>query len=473
LRVVFVEPPKEFWFVMGEYMPPPLAALQLAAYLEAERPGDEITVIDCQAEGLDWAGLERRLDAEEPDVVAVSSLATCNAYTVVRAMETAKRVAPDALTITGGQHFTALAEPNLEQHRVIDAIARGEGERTLVEAVEARETGRSLAEVKGLSFRHGDEVVSTSPRPLMEDLDELPMPGYHLVEEHVGRYHFRMMAGGMRYVIIEGSRGCGHSCTFCSQCAFWGSQQRIKSPGRIADEMEYCRDRFGAEFIWLTDDNFSLGPRGDRLFEEFVRRGLGDEVLWFVQARVDDVARSGASLPMMRRAGNEWVLLGVESGSPEMLAAYGKGIDPGQSREAVRLLKENGIFAQATLIIGHRGDTRESIGGLRGFVDDLDPDLAIFMILTPFPGTRLYDEAARRGWIEDWNWANYDMVHAVMPTETLTRQEVQQELYDCYRGFYGSLPRQLRGVLSLNKFKRRTYRYLASQQLLRQLRGLI
>ena len=100
LRVVFVEPPKTYWFVMGEYLPPPTAALQLAAYLERERPGDDITVVDCQAEGLDWRGLEMRLAGLEPEVVAVSSLATCNAYIVVRALETAKRVAPGALTIT-------------------------------------------------------------------------------------------------------------------------------------------------------------------------------------------------------------------------------------------------------------------------------------------------------------------------------------------------------------------------------------
>jgi len=472
LRVVFVEPPKEFWFVMGEYLPPPTAAIQLAAYLEAERPGDEITVIDCQAEGLGWRGLERRLEAEEPDVVAVSGAATCNAYTVVRALETAKRASPDALTVTGGQHFTALAEASLKEYPVIDAVALGEGEQTLVEVVAATEAGRGLAGVRGLAFRHGGGVVLTPPRPLMEDLDALPMPGYHLVEDHMDRYHFRMMAGGRRYAIIEGSRGCGHSCTFCSQHGFWGDRWRAKSPRRIADEMEYCRDRFGVEFIWLTDDNFAFGPRADRLFDELTGRGLGDEVLWFVQARVDDVVASGRSLPAMRRSGNQWVLLGVESGSPEALAAYGKGTTPAQAHEAVRLLKENDIFAQATLIVGNRRDTRESIEGLRRFADDLDPDLAIFMILTPFPGTELYDEAARNGWIEDWNWAHYDMIHAVMPTETLSRRQVQRELYECYRGFYGSIPRRLRGVFSSNRLKRRTYRYLASQSLLRQLRGL-
>jgi anaerobic magnesium-protoporphyrin IX monomethyl ester cyclase len=185
------------------------------------------------------------------------------------------------------------------------------------------------------------------------------------------------------------------------------------------------------------------------------------------------VVRNRGSIPAMRRAGNQWVLLGVESGDPETLASYRKGIEPGQTHEAVRLLKESDIFAQATLIIGHRRDTHESIEGLRHFVEDLDPDLAIYMILTPFPGTELYDEALRNGWIEDWNWANYDMTHAVMPTETLNTREVQEELYKCYRAFYGKLSRVVKGYFSSNFFKRKTYRYMASQSLLRQLRGLI
>jgi len=299
------------------------------------------------------------------------------------------------------------------------------------------------------------------------------MPGYHFVEENLDKYHFKMMAGDKKYAIIEGSRGCDHGCTFCSQCEFWGHRWRAKSGRRIAEEMEYCHDRFDAEFIWLTDDNFVFGPRADDLFKELNARGLGDELLWFVQARVDEVARNERAIPEMRRSGNQWVLLGVESGDPKTLADYRKGVEPGQAHEAVRLLKENDIFAQATLMIGHRKDTHDSIEGLRRYVEDLDPDLAIFMILTPFPGTELYREAVENGWIEDWNWANYDMIHSVMPTETLSTREVQEELYRCYRGFFGKLSRQLRGVFSSNMFKRKTYRYMASQSLLRQLRGLI
>ena len=473
MRVTFVEPPKDFWFVMGEYLPPPTASIQLAAYLESKRPNDEITIIDCQAERLDWKDMEKRIETENPHLVAVSSLSTCNTDLVARALEAAKKVAPDALTITGGQHFTALAEPSLNEYPILDAVARGEGEETLVEVADALEAGRGFADVRGLTFRHGDDVVSTPPRPLIPDLDVLPMPGYHFVEDHLDRYHFKMMAGDMRYAIIEGSRGCEHNCIFCTQCNFWGNKWRAKSGKRMAEEMEYCRDNFGAEFLWLTDDNFAFGPRADDLFRELNERGLGDELLWFVQARVDDVVNNSESIGEMRKAGNQWVLLGVESGDPETLADWRKGIKPGQTHEAIRLLKENDIFAQATLIIGSRKDTHESIEGIRRFVEDVDPDLAIYMILTPFPGTPLYEEASKNGWIEDHNWAHYDMIHATMPTETLTTEEVQEELFLCYRAFYGKLSRTMKGFFSSNQFKRKTYRYMASQSLLRQLRGMI
>jgi anaerobic magnesium-protoporphyrin IX monomethyl ester cyclase len=473
LRVAFVEPPKEYWFVMGEYLPPPTASLQLAAYLETKRPQDEISVVDCQAEGLDWEGLEKRLTDIQPEVVGVSSLSTCNAYTVVRALETAKRAAPGAHTITGGQHFTALAEPSLMEYPAIDAIARGEGEETLVEFVEAVEEKRSLADVRGLSFRHGGEAVSNPPRPMIGDLDDLPMPGYHLVEGNLDSYHFKMMAGRKRYVIVEGSRGCEHNCSFCSQCAFWGHRWRTKSGKRIADEMERCRDRYGAEFIWLTDDNFTFGPRSRELIGELKRRRLGDEVFWFVQARVDDVVKNPEMIPDLRSAGCRWVLLGAESGDPETLASMRKGIDPSQAGKAIRLLEKNDIFAQATMIVGHRRDTHESIEGLRRYIDALNPGIAIFMILTPYPGTSLYEEALRNNWIEDKNWAHYDMIHAVMPTETLSRSQVQEELTECYRSFYGKLSRRLEGFFSGNRFKRRTYRYMASQNIVNGLRDLI
>ncbi|MFX0094762.1 MAG: cobalamin-binding protein, partial [Candidatus Hodarchaeota archaeon] len=138
----------------------------------------------------------------------------------------------------------------------------------------------------------------------------------------------------------------------------------------------------------------------------------------------------------------------------------------------VKLLKENDIFAHAMFIIGERKDTRETISNLREYANDLDPDFAIFTAYTPFPGTEIYETAKQKGWIEDTNLSNYDMAHAIMPTETLSRREVQEELYKCYRNFYGSLKRKINGVFSKNELKRRIFRHMAGRGIIREFKTL-
>jgi anaerobic magnesium-protoporphyrin IX monomethyl ester cyclase len=473
MKIMLVEPPKDTWFVMGEYLPPPLGILQLASYIDVNNEGLDIQVLDCQAQGIDWRGLEDRVQSFQPDVFAPSALATCNVYTCAWAVEIAKNVFPESMTVVGGQHFTALPTESLEAYGEIDVVVRGEGEVTFSELIRAHESGAPLTDVRGISFRHNQKIVHNEIRPLIPSLDDLPLPGYEFVEDFVSKYHFKMMAGPEAgYAMIEGSRGCPHRCTFCSQWKHWVGTYRAKSPKRIAEEMEYCFERFGIRFIWLTDDNFGLNRRTEELCDEITARDLQDEVLWFMQARADDILKNQDLIPKMQRAGNHWILAGLESDSPQTLDSYGKALDPSESRAAMDVLKENGIFAQGTFIIGDRKDTHESMQELRRYVESVDPDLAIFMILTPFPGTDLYDEARKNGWIEEENWSNFDMIHAVMSTETLTRMEVQEELYNCYRGFYGSMGRRLKGLFSRNPFKRRTYRHLASQGLLIELRKL-
>ncbi len=459
---------------MGEYLPPPYGLLQLAGYLESKVKDSEIEVLDCQAMLLDWKGLAKRIEVFDPDVVASSSVATCNVYVTARALETVKKLKPNALTVTGGQHFTALAQESLEKYPEIDVIVRGEGEETLVDLVRAVRDKSNFSDIEGISFRYNNKIYHNSPRSLIEDLNQLPFPAYHFVEEYAHRYHFTLMAGSKaNYGIVEGSRGCPHRCTFCSQWTHWQSTWRHKSVKRIADEMEFLYDNYGSRLLWLTDDNFGLGKRMDDLCSELITRKFSKDITCFVQARCDDVARNPQLVTKMSRAGINWMLIGVESHNKKTLKNYRKGTSPEDAEAAVRLLKENNIFSQATCIIGERTDTAKSLKDLRQFVNSLDPDLAIFMLLTPFPGTNLFAEAKREGWIEDFNWANYDMVHATMPTKTLTRLQLQHELYKCYREFFGSWHRQIQGVFSRNKVKRRAYRYMARQNVLRQLRSLV
>jgi anaerobic magnesium-protoporphyrin IX monomethyl ester cyclase len=139
----------------------------------------------------------------------------------------------------------------------------------------------------------------------------------------------------------------------------------------------------------------------------------------------------------------------------------------------MKIMNQNDIFSQAMFVIGTRRVTHESIERLRNYSLDLTPDLAIYTALTPFPGTIYYETAKKNGWIEDTNYANYDMAHAIMPTESLTRKEVQEELWNCYRSFYGSITKNITGVLSKNKLKRTVYRHMAGQYILEKFRRLI
>ena len=473
MRVLFIEPPKDYWFVMGEYLPPPFGILQLAAYLERALKDVEIEVVDCNTQRLDWRGLEQRIGAIEPDIVAPSSLATCNAYLVVRTVQAAKQVNPDILTVAGGQHFTAMAQESLETYPELDVIVRGEGELTLTELVRNAGDRSSFPGILGMSFRHEGGISHNPPRPLIEDLNDLPYPGYHFVEDDVHKYHFAAMGGrDAPYALVEGARGCLHRCTFCTQWPHWQGTRRLKTPERIADEMEHCYQRYDSRFIWLTDDDFGPGERSSLLADELLRRDMGDDLMWFAQLRCDDVVKNREALLKMRRSGLRWVMMGVESPRESTLRNYKKGIAAEDSRQAVRLLKENDIFTHAMFMIGERKDTHESIAQLREFANELDPDFAIFTALTPFPGTEIHMEAKRNGWIEDHNWAHYDMAHAIMPTETLSRLEVQEELYRCYNSFYGSWRRRLQGVFSRNEMKRRIHWHMAGQGIVNQFRML-
>jgi anaerobic magnesium-protoporphyrin IX monomethyl ester cyclase len=266
LKVLFVEPPKDIWFVMGEYVPPPYGIIQLAAYLEKNVETVQLEILDCNAEKVDWAEMENRIASANPDVVCSSSLATCNTYAVAKTLETSKRVAPNALTVTGGQHFTATAKESLEAYPEIDVVVCAEGEKTLAELVKCFAEEKSFSGIKGIVFRQNNKIFSNPPRPMIANLEDL-----------MDKYHFSVMGGEKaQYSLIEGSRGCSHECTFCTQWRHWQACWRVKSAKRVADEMKYCNETFGSKFIWLTDDNFGSGNRPKEIAEEIINRELTD-----------------------------------------------------------------------------------------------------------------------------------------------------------------------------------------------------
>ena len=145
-KILFVEPPRDYWFVMGEYCPPPTTLLILAGFIERELPDIEIEILDCQAERINWDGVERFIESYDPSIVLTSGF-TCNAYTCARTVEIAKKVNPDIVTVIGGIHFTSVPEESLVDFPEIDFIIRGEGEYTIVELIKSLNNGKKVTNI--------------------------------------------------------------------------------------------------------------------------------------------------------------------------------------------------------------------------------------------------------------------------------------------------------------------------------------
>ena len=472
-KILFIEPPKDYWFVMGEYLPPPTTLLILAAYIEREISDIEIEVLDCQAEKLNWQGVEKYIESFNPSMVLTSGF-TCNVYTCVRSFEIAKKVNKEIITVAGGIHFSTLPEESLINFPEIDFIIRGEGELTIVELIKKLRKDEKIEKISGLSFKKNEKIVNTQNRKLIKNLDKLPYPAYHLVEDNIRKYHFSMMAGKKtRYMILEGSRGCDYRCSFCTQWYHWGGCWRSKSIKRIVNEIEFLNNTYGGVFLWLTDDHFKINIRGKNLYKELKKSSFKDDIMLFLQARTDDVANNPDLVKNLREVGTYWIMCGVESPSEETLKEYKKGTKNEDAYKAMKILRKNDIFSHAMFVIGSRKETHESVNQLIKFSIDIEPDFSIYTALTPFPGTKYYNIALKNRWIEDKNYSNYDMAHAIMPTEKLTRKEVQQELWRCYQNFYGSYSKNISGFFSKNKLKRTLYRHMAGQHVLRKFRRLI
>jgi len=472
-KILLVEPPRNYWFVMGEYLPPPTSLLIIAAYLERELSDIEVEVLDCQGERISWDGLEKHIESMDPSIVITSGF-TCNAYTCARAVEIAKKVNKDIVTIVGGIHFSSVPEESLIDFPEIDYIVRGEGELTIIELIKVLRSEKDVRQVKGISYKHKGKIIHTPSRPLIKNLDILPYPAYHLVEKHLSKYHFSMMAGkNTRYMVLEGARGCEYRCTFCTQWKHWNGMWRTKSIKRIADEIEFLNETYGGVFLWFTDDHFKFSARGKSLYKELKHRRCKDDIMLFLQARTDDVAKHPDLVSKLREVGTHWIMCGVENNAEATLKEFKKGTKNQDAYSAMKILRDNDVFSHAMFVTGTRRDTHESIEQLRQFSIDLEPDFAIYTALTPFPGTIYFETAKKNGWIEDTNYTNYDMAHAIMPTETLKREEVQEELWRCYQTFYGSYVRNIAGMFSRNKLKKTLYRHMAGQHVLTKFRRLI
>lgn len=371
----------------------------------------------------------------KPDFIGLYST-TFGWKSAVSTASDIKRILKDVFVAVGGPYPIAMQEKCFMDSKDIDTVVTGEGEITVVEILERLSQGKSLEGVEGVAFREGVNIVKNLPRPLIKDLDSLPFPARELLgdaSDYIpppATYKRRPVA------VIMTARGCNRKCIFCFQIdKKRKSGIRYRSVGNVMQEIELCL-RHGYREIKFIDDTFAADyDRAMQIAKEIKARRL--DFTWFASACVNQVDKP--LLKAFKDAGCWAILFGAESGVQKNLNAIRKGITLEQIRCAVRSAKEVGLTVYTPFIFGIPGETFEE--GLKTieFACEIDPHIANFHAITPFPGTELYDDIDKYGKMSD-ELTDFTYQGAAFIPHSMTREEITMLRQIAFRRFY-SRPR--------------------------------
>ncbi|HVE38970.1 MAG TPA: magnesium-protoporphyrin IX monomethyl ester anaerobic oxidative cyclase [Planctomycetota bacterium] len=349
--------------------------------------------------------------AWRPDVVLFGHSGSTSGHPVVAEISREVRaLLPRATIVYGGVFPSYHWREILEAEPQVDVIVRGEGEETARQLLRILRDGGDLRTVAGLAFRDGREAVATPPARVIQDLDRYRI-GWELIDFR--RYSYW---GGMRAVVVQFSRGCPHPCTYCGQRGFW-TRWRHRDPVTFAAELARLHREHGVELVNFADEN----PTVDReAWRRFLEALIAENVpLTLVgSTRADDIVRDADLLPLYRKAGWVRFLLGMENTDEDTLKLIRKGGSTTKDREAVRLLRKNGILSMATWVAGFEEDDDRSFWrGLRQLLT-YDPDQIQALYVTPHRWTPYFRVAAGRRVIQK-DARRWDYKHQVLATRHL------------------------------------------------------
>lgn len=413
--------------------------------------------------------LEARLTREHFDVVGISS-PTPLIYEAWQYARTAKQ--RGAVTILGGPHLTLMPDESMQKAEV-DFVARGEAEETIVEFVRALEcdTGRGTGDrksieretsngkletsngkdrtrnerwraIRGLSWKDADgQVQHNLDRPLTPYLDAIPFPAYELFK--IDRYtNLQPLTDGLdphaRSYTIVTSRGCPYKCTYCSK-PITGDTWRARSVENVVREWKRLVHDLRATEIGVTDDIWNLNlTRAKELCQALIDNGL-NKVPWITVHGMKVNHTDAELFQLMKRAGCRRVGFGVESGDEQILKNVVKKSQTfDQVRAAFKNAKAAGLQTMGFFIYGMPGETAETMDKTTQLALELDPDLAHFMIASPYPGTVLWDTVQREGklYAQDWRDLAIQSDHAHFDFPGMDNRLVEQKWHEAYRRFY-------------------------------------
>lgn len=475
-KILLVRPPRYLWPFINESdnFLLPLGLPQVAASIR-RLEGIEIKIIDCPPKKIGWSSLRQIIENEKPDLVGAGE-ETLYHHEAVRLFSMCKEINPNIITVGGGHFFSWMPKYSIAEC-CLDFVVRFEGEETFLQLVKFLNSGGSISDVLGIAFKGADgEAVINADRPLIKDLDSLPLPAYDLMP--MGSY------SPFGYIwpvsaTIEHSRGCVDNCKFCSLWTFWGKQNkndaqdnqidvrpyyRTKSVERTLEEIDILYKKYDRRYLIWADPTFNVDLKwNDEFCEGLLKRNYKD-LHWWAFLRADYTLRDEKAgvLEKMVRAGMVHPLIGVERSCDADLEAVNKtGYSRELTKEVFKIFKDKypQVFRQGTFVTCLPDDDKSSMHELVKFAIEIDIDYPAFHPLSPVPGTYMYAEYKENNLLSHTDFSKYDWATPVvnsskgLTTEDLSHLNIElNKKYVLYRPHW-----LIRGLFSRYKHKRNLY----------------
>ncbi|MEW6511045.1 MAG: radical SAM protein [Bacteroidota bacterium] len=427
MKVLLIQPPKSPRTIGGEdvFIYEPLALEYLAAGVKEDH---DIRILDMRLE----KDLGQVLGEFGPDIVGITAY-TVHVNVVWNLFEQIKRWNPSTCTVVGGHHATVMPMDFVSPF--IDVIVTGEGVSPFKEIVKRLERREKLDGIPGTAVTANGRLVSTPYEP-DSDLDAFPFPDRTLTARYRGKYYSEWMKP---LASIRTSKGCPYRCTFCAEWKIAGGHYLKRKPRRVVEEL----GEIGEEYVFFADDESLVdAPRMSELARRIKEAGIRKR--YFLYGRSDTIARNPRLLDTWRDVGLERVFIGLEFFRDEDLAYVGKSSTASDNERAVRMLQDLGIDVYASFIV--RPDfSHADFFSFRQYCRDLGLNYASFAVLTPLPGTDLYEEV--RDQIVTRNYDDFDFIHTLLPTALPIK-----EFYREYRQLFMHAIPMRRQISQLKKY---------------------
>lgn len=417
---------------------PPTDLMYLAAV--AEDVGLEAKIVD-YSQGGDF---EKDLKEFQPDYLVVN-VATPTFKSDLSSLTVAKEICPDVITIAKGAAFLTVAFDVMYFQKDLDLILFGEPEDTLREVLE----GKEYSKILGLYYRDDLRAKFTGSRPYIDDLDKLPFPARHLVNNNI----YRRPDNNKVQAVIKVSRGCPFHCFFCLATPVSGAKVRKRSAENIIEEIRECVEKYGITNFLFWSDIFNIDKEWVMdLCQKIIDSGL--KITWSANTRADTADEEMAY--KMYEAGCRLVSIGVESGSQDMLDKIGKRITLDDVRLTVKIFKKAGIRIYNYFVIGLPWEDEESVEDTIDFAIELDSDFISFYTATPLPGSKFYEYAKENGLINSDTSFSSAYFYPSVNTHHLSKERVFELHKKAIRRFYlrpTYIFRMLTRIRSFTEFK--------------------